>query len=31
MRRVKLAVFPIAIAAVNLLGPAAAHGYFSTR
>ena len=31
MRRVKLAVIPIAIAAVNLLGPAAAHGYFSMR
>ena len=31
MRRVKLAIFPIAIAAVNLLGPAAAHGYFQTR
>jgi len=31
MRRVKLAVFPIAIAAINLIGPAAAQGYFSTR
>ena len=31
MRRVKLVVFPIAIAAVNLLGPAAAQGYFSMR
>ena len=31
MRRVKFAVFPIAIAAINLLGPAAAQGYFSTR
>ena len=31
MRRVKLAVFPIAIALVNLVGPAAAQGYFATR
>jgi hypothetical protein len=31
MRRVKLAVFPIAIAAAHLIGPAAAQGYFSVR
>ena len=31
MRRVKLAVIPVAVAVVNLLGPAAAHGYFQTR
>jgi hypothetical protein len=31
MRRVKLVVIPIAVAAVNLFGPAAAHGFFSMR
>jgi hypothetical protein len=28
MRRVKLALIPIAVAAADLLGPAAANGYF---
>ena len=31
MRRVKLAVFPVAIAVANLIGPAAAQGYFHVR
>ena len=31
MRSVKLAIIPVAVAAVNLLGPAAAQGYFSMR
>ena len=31
MRRIKLAIIPVAVAAVNLLGPAAAQGYFSMR
>ena len=31
MRRVKLAVIPIAVAASQLLGPAAANGYFKVR
>jgi hypothetical protein len=31
MRRVKLAVIPIAAAISSLLGPAAANGYFKMR
>jgi hypothetical protein len=31
MRRIKLALLPFAVAAVELLGPAAANGYFRGR
>jgi hypothetical protein len=31
MRRVKLAVIPIAVAVTQLFGPAAANGYFKVR
>ena len=31
MRRIKLAVIPVAVAAVELFGPAAANGYFKIR
>ena len=31
MRRIKLALTPVATAAVDLFGPAAAHGYFRGR
>jgi hypothetical protein len=31
MRRVKLALIPIAVAAAELLGPAAANGFFRTK
>lgn len=31
MRRVKLAVIPAAVAFAQLLGPAAANGYFRTK
>jgi hypothetical protein len=31
MRRVKLAVIPIAVAVVELMGPAAANGFFRTK
>ena len=31
MRRVKLAVIPIAVAAANLMGPAAAQGFFRIK
>ena len=31
MRRIKLAVIPVAVAAVELFGPAAANGYFKMR
>jgi hypothetical protein len=31
MRRVKLALIPVAVAAVELLGPAAANGYFRAK
>lgn len=31
MRRVKLAIIPVAVAVTQLFGPAAAHGYFRIR
>ena len=31
MRRIKLALIPVAVAAVELLGPAAAHGSFRIK
>ena len=31
MRRVKLAVIPVVVAFAELLGPAAANGYFRTK
>ena len=31
MRRVKLAVIPVAVAVSQLLGPAAANGYFRMK
>ena len=31
MRRVKLALIPLAVAAAELFGPAAANGYFKVR
>ena len=31
MRRVKLAVIPIVVAAANLMGPAAAQGFFRIK
>jgi hypothetical protein len=31
MRRVKLALIPVAVAAAELFGPAAAHGFFRIK